>query len=203
MDTWFEGTALLEESLKTADGPRQTLDSFRARLEERRGDWALLVLRAAHVLKAAGDADWRSFAAVASALLDGRAAQGHPDHGSHLPRHRRRLARGGTPASRRRRRASGPVGGPGRGGGVAGGGPALRCFAGLARRLRRGRGARAPGAPSRGMAPRARRRGPGHRRRRGPGSSCAARRSATTSSTAVSERAASPRTRSPVSATAS
>ena len=78
MDTWFEGTALLDESLKTADGPRQTLEAFRARLEERRGDWALLVLRAAHVLKAAGDADWRSFAAVASALLDGRALKGIP-----------------------------------------------------------------------------------------------------------------------------
>ena len=78
MDTWFEGTALLDDSLKAADGPRQTLEAFRARLEERRGDWALLVLRAAHVLKAAGDADWRSFAAVASALLDGRALKGIP-----------------------------------------------------------------------------------------------------------------------------
>ena len=78
MDTWFEGTALLDESLKAADGPRQTLDTFRSRLEERRDDWALLVLRAAHVLKAAGDADWRSFTAVASALLDGRALEGIP-----------------------------------------------------------------------------------------------------------------------------
>ena len=78
MDTWFEGTALLDESLKAADGPRQTLEAFRARLEERRGDWALLVLRAAHVLKAAGDADWRSFTAVASALLDGRPLKGIP-----------------------------------------------------------------------------------------------------------------------------
>ena len=78
LDTWFERTALLDESLKAADGPRQTVDAFRARLEERRGDWALLVLRAAHVLKAAGDADWRSFAAVASTLLDGRALKGIP-----------------------------------------------------------------------------------------------------------------------------
>ena len=78
LDTWFEGTALLDASLKAADGPRQTVDAFRARLEERRGDWALLVLRAAHVLKAAGDADWRSFTAVASALLDGRALEGIP-----------------------------------------------------------------------------------------------------------------------------
>ena len=67
-----------DESLKTADGPRQTLDTFRLRLEERRDDWALLVLCAAHVLKAAGDADWRSFAAVAPALLDGRALKGIP-----------------------------------------------------------------------------------------------------------------------------
>ena len=78
LDTWFEGTALLDESLKIADAPRQTLDTFRARLEERRDDWALLVLRAAHVLKAAGDTDWRSFAAVASALLDGRPLKGIP-----------------------------------------------------------------------------------------------------------------------------
>ena len=42
LDTWFEGTALLDESLKVADGPRQTLEAFRARLEERRGDWAFL-----------------------------------------------------------------------------------------------------------------------------------------------------------------
>ena len=78
MDTWFEGTALLDESLNAADDPRQTVGAFRARLEERRGDWALLVLRAGHVLKAAGDPDWRSFAAVASALLDGRALKGIP-----------------------------------------------------------------------------------------------------------------------------
>ncbi len=82
LDTWFEGTALLDDSLKAADSPRQTLDAFRARLEERRGDWALLVLRAAHVLKAAGDADWRSFAAVASALLDGRDLKDIPVMGS-------------------------------------------------------------------------------------------------------------------------
>ena len=78
LDTWFESTALLDASLKSADGPRQTVDAFWARLQERRGDWVLLVLRAAHVLKSAGDADWRSFAAVASALLDGRALKGIP-----------------------------------------------------------------------------------------------------------------------------
>ena len=78
LDTWFEGTALLDDSLKGADGPRQTLDAFRARLDERRVDWAHLMLRAAHVLKAAGDADWRSFAAAASALLDGRPLEGIP-----------------------------------------------------------------------------------------------------------------------------
>ena len=78
LDTWFEGTALLDDSLKGADGPRQTLAAFRARLDERRGDWAHLMLRAAYVLKAAGDADWRSFAAVASALLEGRPLEGIP-----------------------------------------------------------------------------------------------------------------------------
>ena len=44
------------------------------RLEERRGEWALLMLRTAHSLKVSRDDDqWRSFAATASAMLDGRA----------------------------------------------------------------------------------------------------------------------------------
>ncbi|MDD9993496.1 MAG: hypothetical protein OXP75_17005 [Rhodospirillales bacterium] len=40
LDTWFEGTALLDDSLKATNGPRGTVDAFRARLEGRRGDWA-------------------------------------------------------------------------------------------------------------------------------------------------------------------
>ena len=47
-------------------------------MEERREAWALTMLRAACVLKGAGDGDWRSFAATAMALLDGRALKTVP-----------------------------------------------------------------------------------------------------------------------------
>ena len=47
--------------------------AFWPRLEERRENWAALMLRAAYILKGAGDGDWRSFAATAAALLYGRA----------------------------------------------------------------------------------------------------------------------------------
>ena len=36
------------------------------------------MLRTAHVLKAAGDADWRSFVATTAALLDGRSLKKVP-----------------------------------------------------------------------------------------------------------------------------
>ncbi len=79
VDTWFEGTAVFDEALKSASGTRQPEAAFWERLEERRGDWALLMLRAAHILKASGgDGEWRSFAAAASALLDGRALKTIP-----------------------------------------------------------------------------------------------------------------------------
>ena len=48
------------------------LDMFPARMEERREGWALTMVRGAYILKSAGDGDWRSFAATAMALLDGR-----------------------------------------------------------------------------------------------------------------------------------
>ena len=47
-------------------------------MEERREGWALTMLRAAYVLKSAGVGDWRSFAATAMALLDGRALKTVP-----------------------------------------------------------------------------------------------------------------------------
>ena len=45
---------------------------FFARLESRREDWALRMLRSAHVLRGAGNVDWNTFAGTAKALLDGR-----------------------------------------------------------------------------------------------------------------------------------
>ena len=51
---------------------------FFARLEPRREDWALRMLRSAHVLKGAGNVDWKTFAGTAKAVLDGRALETIP-----------------------------------------------------------------------------------------------------------------------------
>ena len=69
---WVEGAALYGEILESVSDVEQLEPAFWARLEERRGDWAMLMLRAAHVLKAGGSDGWRTFAATASALTDGR-----------------------------------------------------------------------------------------------------------------------------------
>ena len=73
--TWFEGTKEFDEAVKSTSGVGEAEVEFWERLEERRGEWALLMLRAAHVLKISGEDDdeWRSFAVTASAVLDGRA----------------------------------------------------------------------------------------------------------------------------------
>ena len=72
--TWFEGTKEFDEAVKSTGGIREAEAAFKERLEERRGEWALLMLRAALALKASrDDGEWRSFAATASAVLDGRA----------------------------------------------------------------------------------------------------------------------------------
>ena len=73
--TWFEGTKEFDEAVKSTSGVRKAEAVFWERLEERRGEWALLMLRAAHVLKISSEDDdeWRSFAVTASAVLDGRA----------------------------------------------------------------------------------------------------------------------------------
>ncbi len=75
---WCEGTAAVDRLLDSAAGARQLEAALWTRLDERRGDWALLMLRTAHVLRAGGDADWRSFAATAAALLEGRALKKVP-----------------------------------------------------------------------------------------------------------------------------
>ncbi len=73
VETWFEGTAVVAEALERAGDLPQAEAGLWTAIEEQRGFWALLMLKSAHVLKAAGeDADWRSFAATAAALLDDR-----------------------------------------------------------------------------------------------------------------------------------
>ena len=51
---------------------------FFARLESRREDWALRMLRSAHVLKGAGNVDWNTYAGTAKAVLDGQALETTP-----------------------------------------------------------------------------------------------------------------------------
>ena len=75
---WSEGTALLHEAMQEGDDEDQVKAAFLARLETRREDWARRMLRSAHVLKGAGNVDWRTFAATAMALLDGRALETIP-----------------------------------------------------------------------------------------------------------------------------
>ena len=73
LETWFEGTKEFDEAVKSTSGIREAEAVFWERLEERRSEWALLMLRAAFLLKTSrDDGEWRSFAATASAVLDGR-----------------------------------------------------------------------------------------------------------------------------------
>ena len=78
VQSWSEGTAVMQDALDdgvAVDGPSA---AFWARMEERRNDWTLVMLRAAHVLKGAGDDGWCSFAATAAALLEGRSLETVP-----------------------------------------------------------------------------------------------------------------------------
>ena len=78
---WFEGTGFVDEALEGIDDPRLAEAALWAALDERRGFWTLLMARAAHVLKsAAGEPDWRSFAATAAALIDGEALDRIMEH---------------------------------------------------------------------------------------------------------------------------
>ena len=79
VETWYEGTAIFDEMLKEEHGPRQLEAALWAHLETGREVWALTMMRAAHILKAAGrDAQWMSFAATGAALLDGRSLKKTP-----------------------------------------------------------------------------------------------------------------------------
>ena len=72
VEAWSEGTAIYRKAVEETPSGDGTEEAFWARMEERREGWALTMLRAAYVLKSAGVGDWRSFAATAMALLDGR-----------------------------------------------------------------------------------------------------------------------------------
>ncbi|MCY3793066.1 MAG: hypothetical protein OXG51_01660, partial [Gammaproteobacteria bacterium] len=62
----------------TADDGDRAKTAFFAWLESRREDWALRMLRSAHVLKGAGNVDWNTVAATAKSVLDGRALETIP-----------------------------------------------------------------------------------------------------------------------------
>ena len=72
VEAWSEGTAMYREAVVETPSGDGTEEAFWARMEERREGWVQTMLRAAYVLKSAGADDWRSFAATAMALLDGR-----------------------------------------------------------------------------------------------------------------------------------
>ena len=79
VETWFEGTAVVAAALEGTDSLRQAEAGLWEAIGEQRGFWALLMLKSADVLKASGeDADWRSFAATAAALLNGRSLREVP-----------------------------------------------------------------------------------------------------------------------------
>ena len=71
-----EGTAVLQEAMdEAADGAKA---GFFARLELGREDWALRMLLSPHVLKGAGNVDWKTVAGTAKAVLDSRALETVP-----------------------------------------------------------------------------------------------------------------------------
>ena len=75
---WSEGTAVLQEAMDEAGDADGVIGGFFARLEPRREDWALRMLRSAHVLKGAGNVDWKTFAGTAKAVLEGRTLETIP-----------------------------------------------------------------------------------------------------------------------------
>lgn len=72
---WSEGTAVLQEAIEEADDADGVKAGFFARLEPRCENWAVRMLCSAHVLKGAGKGDWKTFAARAKAVLEGRALE--------------------------------------------------------------------------------------------------------------------------------
>ena len=58
--------------MEEAEDADRAKAGFFGRLESRRRDWVLRMLRRAHVLKGAENVDWNTFAGTGKALLDGR-----------------------------------------------------------------------------------------------------------------------------------
>ena len=72
VEAWSEGTAIYRAALRERRSGEKTEGAFWSLMEQRRHGWAQTMLRAAHVLKSAGDREWRSFAATAMELVGGR-----------------------------------------------------------------------------------------------------------------------------------
>ena len=75
---WSEGTGMLQEAMQETPDEDQAKAAFFARIDSRREGWALRMLRSAHVLKGAGNVDWRTFAGTAMGLLEGWALETIP-----------------------------------------------------------------------------------------------------------------------------
>ena len=75
---WSAGAAVLRQAMEESGEADRLRARFFARLEPRREDWALRMLRGAHVLKGAGTVDWKTHAATAKALLDDQALETIP-----------------------------------------------------------------------------------------------------------------------------
>ena len=93
VEAWSEGTAVMQQALEDGVSSEGLAAAFWVRVEETRNDWARIMLRAAQVLKGAGEDDWRSFAATAMSLLDGRPLATVPVPRLHVRRNGQRLAR--------------------------------------------------------------------------------------------------------------
>ena len=80
VEAWFEDTAAVRALLDAATTERAARQRLWRHLEERREWWALQCARSAAALRAAEPEgrDWRSFAAVALGLLEGRALRRTP-----------------------------------------------------------------------------------------------------------------------------
>ena len=75
---WVEGTALLHEAMEEGVREGEVKAAVRISLDTRRDDWALLILRGAHVLKGIEYGDRRSCMAPAMTLLNGRPVETIP-----------------------------------------------------------------------------------------------------------------------------
>ena len=76
--TWSEGTSVYADVVGGVSEAEDVWRGFWSLVEARRDRWTMLMLGAAHVLKAGESGDWREFAATGAALLRGRALSSVP-----------------------------------------------------------------------------------------------------------------------------